>query len=79
MPPIYLILLVPAFSVLLSLWNMQPLKSRQLPVMVVISCIGFLTNNLANRYIFDRSDVVSAIVAFVIGYVILSFAWARMR
>lgn len=37
--------------------------------MVVISCIGYLTNTLANHYIFDRSDVVSAIGAFVIGYV----------
>lgn len=67
MPQIYLLALVPIFSILLSMWNMQPLKSRQLPVMVVISCIGFLTNTLANHYIFDRSDVVSAIGAFVIG------------
>ena len=67
MPQIYLIALVPLFSLLLSMWNMQPIKSRQLPVMVVISCIGFVTNNLANRYIFGRSDVVSAIGAFVIG------------
>jgi uncharacterized membrane protein YjjB (DUF3815 family) len=67
MPQIYLLLLVPAFSILLSMWNMQPLRSRQLPVMVLISCIGFLTNTLANHYIFDRSDVVSAIGAFVIG------------
>ncbi|ORY21980.1 hypothetical protein BCR39DRAFT_552470 [Naematelia encephala] len=67
MPAIYLLLLVPTFSILLSLWNMQPLRSRELPVMVLISCIGFLTNTLANHYIFDRSDVVSAIGAFVIG------------
>lgn len=67
MPPIYLLALVPLFSLLLSLWNMQPLRSRQLPVMVVISCIGYLANSLANHYIFDRSDVVSAIGAFVIG------------
>ena len=67
MPPIYLIALVPLFSLLLSMWNMQPLKSRQLPVMVVISCIGYSTNTLANHYIFGRSDVVSAIGAFAIG------------
>lgn len=67
MPPLYLILTVPLFSFLLSLWNMQPLRSKQLPVMVVISCLGYLTNTLANHYIFDRSDVVSAIGAFVIG------------
>ncbi|ORX40267.1 hypothetical protein BD324DRAFT_641162 [Kockovaella imperatae] len=67
MPRIYAIGLVPIFSTLIALWNMQPIKSRQLPVMVVISCIGYLTNTLANHYIFDRSDVVSAIGAFVIG------------
>ncbi|WVR06201.1 hypothetical protein IAU60_003231 [Kwoniella sp. DSM 27419] len=67
MPQLYLILFIPIFSVLLSMWNMQPLRSRQLPVMCVICCIGYLTNALANHYIFDRSDVVSALGAFVIG------------
>ena len=45
---LWLIALVPMFSVLLSLWNLQPMRSRQFPAMVVISCIGFLTNRLAN-------------------------------
>lgn len=67
MPPIYNIGFVPLFSFLLCLWNMQPLRSRQLPVMVFISCVGYAANSLANHYIFDRSDVVSAIGAFVIG------------
>lgn len=67
MPEWYLWFLVPIFSVLLSMWNMQPLRSRQLPVMCVISCIAYFTNTLANHYIFDRSDVVSAIGAFVVG------------
>jgi uncharacterized membrane protein YjjB (DUF3815 family) len=67
MPPIYQILLVPAFSVCLCLWNMQPLRSKELPVQVLISCIGYLANMAANHYIFNRSDVVSAIGAFVIG------------
>ena len=69
MPRIYCIPLVPIFCTLIALWNMQPIKSRQLPVMVVIGCMGYLTNTLANHYIFDRSDVVSAIGAFVIGQV----------
>ncbi|KAK8858427.1 hypothetical protein IAR55_002654 [Kwoniella newhampshirensis] len=67
MPQIYLIAFVPFFSVLLSMWNMQPLRSRQLPVMCVISCVGYFTNVLGNHYIFDRSDVVSALGAFMIG------------
>lgn len=66
-PPIYNLGFVPLFSFLLCLWNMQPMKSRQLPVMVFISCVGYAANTTANHYIFDRSDVVSAIGAFVIG------------
>lgn len=72
MPPIYQILLVPAFSLCLCLWNMQPFRSKELPVQVLIACLGYVANMAANHYIFDRSDVVSAIGAFVIGYV-LSF------
>ena len=67
MPPLYAIGLVPVFSLLGCMWNMQPLRSKQLPVMVTISCIGYLTNTLGNHYIFNRSDVVSALGAFVIG------------
>ncbi|KAM0751263.1 DUF1212-domain-containing protein, partial [Meredithblackwellia eburnea MCA 4105] len=63
----WLILLVPAFSFFLSLWNLQPIKSRELPVMVLIAIIGFITNRLATEYIFDRSDIVSFIGATVIG------------
>jgi hypothetical protein len=60
-------IIVPLFSFLSSLANLQPLKSRQLPVMVVISCCSYATNKVANHYIFNRSDVVSAIGAFTVG------------
>jgi uncharacterized membrane protein YjjB (DUF3815 family) len=60
-------LLVPTFSILLSLSNHSRVRSREFPVMVVIGCIGWATNSAANRYIFNRSDVVSFIGAFVIG------------
>lgn len=49
--PLWMILLVPAFSFLLSLHNLQPIKSRQLPVMVIISCAGFVCNFFANLYV----------------------------
>lgn len=75
MPPIYQLLLVPAFSICLCLWNMQPLRSKELPVQVLISCVGYTANMAANHYIFDRSDVVSAIGAFVIGYVYAQLPW----
>ncbi|KAJ7228522.1 DUF1212-domain-containing protein [Mycena pura] len=60
-------IIVPLFSLLSSLANLQPWRSRQLPVMVFISCSSYATNKIANHYIFNRSDVVSAIGAFTIG------------
>ncbi|KAG6830839.1 hypothetical protein H0H92_014491 [Tricholoma furcatifolium] len=59
--------IVPVFSTLSSLANLQPFKSKQLPVMVVISCASYASNKIANHYIFNRSDVVSAIGAFTVG------------
>jgi uncharacterized membrane protein YjjB (DUF3815 family) len=35
--------------------------------MVVISCASYTSNKVANHYIFDRSDIVSAIGAFTVG------------
>ncbi|KAF9534188.1 DUF1212-domain-containing protein [Crepidotus variabilis] len=60
-------IIVPLFSFLSSLANLQPLRSKQLPVMVVISCFSYASNKIANHYIFNRSDIVSAIGAFTVG------------
>lgn len=60
-------IIVPIFSTLSSLANQQPLFSRELIVMVVISCIAYAANKVADHYIFNRSDVVSAIGAFAVG------------
>ncbi|KAJ7094631.1 hypothetical protein B0H15DRAFT_938234 [Mycena belliarum] len=60
-------LIVPVFSLLSSLGNLQPFRSKQLPVMVFISCASYASNKVANHYIFNRSDVVSAIGAFTVG------------
>lgn len=49
-----LFILVPTFSFVSSLGNMQPLKTKELPVMVLISCASFAANTAANAYIFDR-------------------------
>jgi len=35
--------------------------------MVIISCCSYASNKIANHYIFNRSDVVSAIGAFTVG------------
>jgi hypothetical protein len=60
-------LIVPIFSILSSLANLQPFRSRQLPVMVAISCASYASNKAANHFIFNRSDIVSAIGAFTVG------------
>ncbi|KII94863.1 hypothetical protein PLICRDRAFT_97757 [Plicaturopsis crispa FD-325 SS-3] len=68
-------LIVPTFSILSSLANLQPFRSKQLPVMVVISCLSYAANKTANHYIFNRSDIVSAIGAFTVG--VLGNAYSR--
>ncbi|KAH7336874.1 hypothetical protein B0J17DRAFT_665221 [Rhizoctonia solani] len=71
-----LLVLVPLYSIISSMWKLQPFMSKQLPIMVFISCCSYAANKAANRYIFNRSDVVSAIGAFVTG--ILGNAYARI-
>ena len=58
---------VPLFSTLSSLSNLQPWHELDLVVMVVISCVSFAANKAANHFIFNRSDIVSAIGAFAVG------------
>jgi uncharacterized membrane protein YjjB (DUF3815 family) len=59
--------IVPIFSILSSISNHAPVRSKQLPVMVIISCVAYATNTLANHYIYNKSDIVSAIGAFTVG------------
>lgn len=59
--------IVPLFATVSSLSNLQPLKSLELGVMVAIASIAYVANKVADHFIFQRSDVVSAIGAFVIG------------
>ncbi|EMD40684.1 hypothetical protein CERSUDRAFT_44225 [Gelatoporia subvermispora B] len=60
-------IIVPIFSVLSSLANLQPFWTWELVVMVVVSCVSYAANKVANHFIFNRSDVVSAIGAFAVG------------
>ncbi|KAI0788559.1 DUF1212-domain-containing protein [Abortiporus biennis] len=60
-------IIVPLFSVLSSLSNLQPLWTHDMGVMVFISCVSYGANKVADHYIFNRSDVVSAIGAFAVG------------
>lgn len=58
---------VPLFATVSSLCNLQPWKSVELFVMVLIACVGYIANKVADYLIFERSEVVSAIGAFSIG------------
>lgn len=74
--PWFNFLFVPLFS-LLSCFNLlQPMRSWDLPVMVFIACAGWTANMAANHFVFNRSDVVSAIGSFVIG--ILGNVYSRV-
>jgi uncharacterized membrane protein YjjB (DUF3815 family) len=71
-PPFWVqFLIVPTFSTISSLANLQPYQGTKnalnLFVMVMISSAAFATNKIANHYIFNRSDIVSAIGAFTAG------------
>ncbi len=69
-------IIVPLFSILSSLSNLQPWRELDLAVMVIISCVSFAANKAANHFIFNRSDVVSAIGAFAVG--LLGNIYSRM-
>ena len=60
-------IVVPLFSTISSMSNMQPLRSANMVSMVVISCISYTANKLATRYVFENSEVVSVVGAFVTG------------
>ncbi|UZJ57193.1 hypothetical protein CBS101457_006513 [Exobasidium rhododendri] len=74
--PLLNILFVPVFSFLTCFALLHPFKSREVPVSVIIACAGYVVNLLANHYIFERSDVVSAIGSFAIG--ILGNVYSRL-
>lgn len=59
--------LVPLYSTCSSIANLQAIRSWQLPVMVIFSCAAYTANRVANQFISDRGDIVSASGAFVIG------------
>lgn len=60
-------IIVPLFSILSSLANLQPFWTWDLVVMVVLSCVSYAANKIANHFIFNHSDIVSAIGAFAVG------------
>ncbi|KAG9018949.1 hypothetical protein FRB90_007940 [Tulasnella sp. 427] len=71
-----LFILVPLYSLFNSFWHLQPWRSKQLPVMVSISCISYAARKSLQHYVGPRNEVVSAMGAFVIG--VLGNVYARV-
>lgn len=66
-PPWTLLFLVPLYAVFSAFAAFQPLKSRELPVMVLVSCCSYAANRGVHVVIPSRGDISGAIGAFVIG------------
>ncbi|KAG8924218.1 hypothetical protein FRC02_010567 [Tulasnella sp. 418] len=60
-------LLVPMYSLVLSLRNQQPVKAKELPIMVLMSCAGWTVNHFASKQFVNRNDITSAFGSFVVG------------
>ncbi|KAG9031248.1 hypothetical protein FRB95_002951 [Tulasnella sp. JGI-2019a] len=71
-----LFVLVPLYSLCSSSWNLQPFRSKQLPVMIAISSLSYLARKILQYHIGPRQEIVSAIGAFVIG--VLGNVYARV-
>lgn len=59
------ILFIPLFSLCLGLINQA--RWRQLPVMVFISCVGYIGNYFAGKHFQEVTEFTAAIGAFIIG------------
>lgn len=54
---------------LFSLGKLQPWCELDIIVMAVIPCISFVADEAASHFIFNQSDVVSAIGTFAVGLI----------
>jgi uncharacterized membrane protein YjjB (DUF3815 family) len=54
-------LTVPAFSIFLSLRNHAPWRRRELPLLVAISCVGWVTNHYVTTAFPNQNDVSAAV------------------
>jgi uncharacterized membrane protein YjjB (DUF3815 family) len=69
-------LTVPAYSFFLSLRNQAPIWHMEMPLLVAIACIGWVTNHFAGQHFAGQSDISSAVGAFAVGFV--SNVYARL-
>jgi len=62
-----LLFLVPLYAIFSALAAYQPLRSRELPVMILVSCCSYAANRGVHILVPTRADISGAIGAFVIG------------
>ncbi|KDQ51772.1 hypothetical protein JAAARDRAFT_40801 [Jaapia argillacea MUCL 33604] len=62
-------LTVPMYSFFLSLRNQAPWNRRELPLLVAIACIGWVTNHFTGTKFVNQSDISAAVGAFAVGLV----------
>ncbi|CED84551.1 Domain of unknown function DUF3815 [Phaffia rhodozyma] len=65
--PWFFFLTAPAYLACLALRNGQPIRRKELPVMILTGCAGFSCNYFSGRVFVNRPDITSAIGAFVVG------------
>ncbi|KIP04642.1 hypothetical protein PHLGIDRAFT_109285 [Phlebiopsis gigantea 11061_1 CR5-6] len=68
-------LTVPMYSLWLSLRNYAPWRRHELPLLIVISCIGWVCNHFAGLKFENQADISAAVGAFAVG--IVSNLYAR--
>ncbi|KAH7910076.1 DUF1212-domain-containing protein [Hygrophoropsis aurantiaca] len=62
-------LTVPMYSFFLSLRNQAPVVRKEMFLLVVISCIGWVTNHFTSIKFPNQSDISAAVGAFAVGFV----------
>ncbi|GJN90300.1 hypothetical protein Rhopal_003308-T1 [Rhodotorula paludigena] len=61
-------LTIPMFLLTLAVRNGQPLFRKETPIMILIGCAGFVSNFFSGKAFTGRSDIVSAIGSFAVGF-----------
>ncbi|EDR02469.1 uncharacterized protein LACBIDRAFT_309496 [Laccaria bicolor S238N-H82] len=62
-------LTVPLYSLFLSMRNQAPLNRKEMPLLVGISSVGWVTNYFTGTKFVGQSDVVAGVGAFAVGIV----------
>ncbi|KZV65985.1 DUF1212-domain-containing protein [Peniophora sp. CONT] len=61
-------LLVPMYALFLSLRNHAPWNRKEIVLLVVLACIGWVTNHYVTTAFPNQNDISSAVGAFAVGF-----------